>query len=190
MIHLSAVWFTFPQGPYVNLLLPTHLPKKGLNYLLPPNPGKQVSHPPQILRLSRLLTTSWLLILWVVGDSTWTPSLPLLAPGGGLRKLGSSHEGSPAVLALGSHWLLSPLPISLCASPFSASVLAMLLSCPPTSLIPCLPLLVSLRHLLCLRRMSRLAVCWRRWVWHSPRLGRMEMLGAGGEAGHEWPFPG
>lgn len=32
--------------------------------------------------------------------------------------------------------------------------------------------------------------CWRRWAWHSPPPGRLEMWGADGEAGVGGPFLG
>ena len=131
-----------------------------------PSPWSQFySFPLWILRLSALLTK--LLALGSLGGGGL--KLATFGSRGGPWRLGRSPEGSLAHLARGSHWLLSPLPMSLCAPPTTHPSCD---CCPPTplSLTPCLPLLVSASPSVCLylRKMSRRAACWRRWAWHSP----------------------
>ena len=124
MTHLSAVWFTIPQGPDANLLL-LSTPEKWTQPCANPSPQKVFPIPqsqlhslsPQILRLSPPAHQPGF------GFSGWWQtqlgpfSLSQLALGGGPRRLGNAPEGFPSCSALGSHWLLSPLPVSLCASP-------------------------------------------------------------------------
>lgn len=154
-----------------------------------------MSEPPQILRLSPLLTNFWLCVLWVVVDSAWTHSLPQLALEGAGGSGGLGGWEAP-LKGLQLFWPWAHIGFSL-PSPFLC-VLPPLCLCPhdavvlPTHLPHFLSASpgVSASPCLCLRRMSRLEVCWRRWVWHSPHPGHVEMWGAGGEAGHEWPFSG
>ena len=165
--------------------MPTSYSLPAPNHLPPPALGKPVSQPPvpvllpplQTLRPNPLLAK--LLALGSLGggglnlDPTpchgWLWGVHL---GGAPARLESSPEGSPAVPALGSRWLLSSLPVSLCASP-PLSVLTIAVLPTLRSLTPSASPGVSTSPsvCLCLRRMSRRAVCWRRWVWPSLRPG-------------------
>ena len=119
--------------------------------------------------------------------------MPQLALQGGLRRLGSFPKGSPAIPALGLLGLLSPLsPVSL-GPPHPPIPVCPCDCCPPRPPHPhpvSPGVSPSPSVCLCLRRMSRHAVCWRRWVWHSPHPGAewrcgdlVERWGIGG------PFP-
>lgn len=101
----------------------------------------------------------------MVADSTWTPSFPQLAleGGGGPWRLGTG-DCSSFELTLA---FLSPLPMSLCVPP-TRDCLCLAHPTVPHSLSASPGVSASPSVCLCLRRMSRLAVCWRRWVWHSP----------------------
>lgn len=112
--------------------------------------------------------------------------LPQLALQGGPQEAGQLLKG-PRPFQPWAYLGFPPLSLCLCVRPLPRSALVIAAHPPPQPHCSswCLPTTLCL----CLRRMSH-AVCWRRWVWHSPSpWGRVEMWGSAERWGIGGPFP-
>lgn len=202
MTHLSAVWSTFPRGPDANFLPPPltlegkkkrshpticHLQPWESRFPSPPSP-----HFPPFPSASKVKAPAHQAPGFGFSGWWWTQ------PGGlgWLYRVVSGGWGAP----LKGRQPFQPwaylgfsLPSPPCLSVFPPTPVCPCDCCPPRAPHPhpvSPGVSPSPSVCLCLRRMSRHAVCWRRWVWHSPRPGAewrcgdlVQRWGVGG------PFP-